>query len=76
MCMQCMAGAMTAGAAASGTRAFVAARHFSWMTPPRLRGLSVALLAAALLASAGVVGGSGPKQQHPAAQPATPVSQR
>jgi hypothetical protein len=76
MCMQCMAGAMTAGAAASGTRAFVAARHFSWMTPRRLRALTVALLAAALLASAGVVSGSTAKPHQPAAQPAADASDR
>jgi hypothetical protein len=76
MCMQCMAGAMSAGAAASGTRAFVAARHFSWMTPRRLRALTVALLAAALLASAGVVTGSTTKPEHPAAQPAAHASDR
>jgi hypothetical protein len=47
MCMQCMAGAMTAGAAATGTRAYVAARRPSWLTSLRLKRLTVCLLVAA-----------------------------
>jgi hypothetical protein len=35
--MQCMASAIGAVGAASGTRAFIAGRHFSWLTPRRLR---------------------------------------
>jgi hypothetical protein len=58
MCMQCVAAAMGAGATASGTRAFIASRHFSWLTPRRLRLLTIALLATALLASATLVSGS------------------
>jgi hypothetical protein len=58
MCMQCMASAMTFGATASGTRSFIAARHFSWMTPRRLRAITIALIAGALVASALFVGGS------------------
>jgi hypothetical protein len=60
MCMQCMASAMGAVGAASGTRAFIAGRHFSWLTPRRLRLLTIVLLAAALLASATLVSGTGP----------------
>ena len=65
MCMQCMATAMTAGATASGARAFIAARHFSWLTPARLRTITIALLVAAFLASATLVSGSA-KQRAPA----------
>ena len=57
--MQCMASAMTFGAAASGTRSFIAAKHFRWVTPRRLRAITVALIAGALVASALFVGGSG-----------------
>jgi hypothetical protein len=71
MCMQCMAAAMSAGATASGTRAFIASRHFSWVTPRRLRRITVGLLAAALIASAGLVSGSTPAPQHPAADHAS-----
>jgi hypothetical protein len=60
MCMQCMASAMAAVGVASGTRAFVANRHFSWLTPRRLKLLTIVLLAAALVASATLVSGTGP----------------
>jgi hypothetical protein len=58
MCMQCMAGAMTAVGAASGTRAYVASRRFVWLTPRRLKALTIALAVAALVASATLVSGS------------------
>lgn len=58
--MQCMASAMGAVGAASGTRAFIAGGHFGWLTPRRLRGVTIVLLAAALLASAVLVSGTGP----------------
>jgi hypothetical protein len=60
MCMQCMASAMGAVGVASGARAFVAARHFSWLTPRRMRAVTIVLLSAALLASATLVSGTGP----------------
>jgi hypothetical protein len=31
--MQCMATAMTAGTGVSGTRAYIARKHFAWVTP-------------------------------------------
>jgi hypothetical protein len=70
MCMQCMATAMTAGAGVSGTRAYIAARHFSWVTPRRLRAITATLLAAGLLASATLVSGStaAPQRAAPATQ--------
>jgi hypothetical protein len=70
MCMQCMATAMTAGAGVSGTRAYIAAKHFSWITPRRLRVITATLLAAGLLASATLVSGSTaqPPRAAPAAQ--------
>ena len=55
-----MMGAMTAGAGATGIRAWLGWRRLSWLTPRRMRALTVALLAGALLASSVVVGGSGP----------------
>jgi hypothetical protein len=58
MCMQCMATAMTAGAGVSGTRAYIAARNFSWVTPRRMRAITASLLVAGLLASATLVSGS------------------
>lgn len=58
MCMQCMAGAMTAGVAASGTRAWLAAHAPRRLTPRRLRAVTVTLLGAALLVSASLLSGS------------------
>jgi hypothetical protein len=50
MCMQCMAGAMAAGAGASGMRAWLVARAPVWLTPRRRRIATRGLLAAGLLA--------------------------
>ena len=59
MCAQCMTTAMAAVGTASGVRAFVASRHFSWLTPRHMRRLTFALAAGAVIASATLVGGSG-----------------
>lgn len=58
MCMQCMAGAMTAVGAASGVRAYVGNRRFSWLTPTRMRRFTIALAIAAVAASATLLSGS------------------
>ena len=71
--MQCMATAMTAGAGVSGTRAYIAAKHFSWMTPRRMRAITATLLAAGLLASTTLVSGSAPRPR--AAAPAVQHAQ-
>lgn len=57
--MQCMMGAMTAGAGATGARSWLATRRWQWLTPTRLRRATMFLLGAALLASATLIGGSG-----------------
>jgi hypothetical protein len=62
--MQCMMTAMGATASATGIRSFVAAKHFSWMTPRRLKVLTAVLLSAALLVSATLVSGSTGKSAH------------
>lgn len=49
MCAQCMAAAATTAAAATGIRAWLAARRPDWLTPARLRRLSAGLLAAAVV---------------------------
>jgi hypothetical protein len=54
-----MMGAMTATASATGVRAWLAQRGWTWLTPRRLRFVTVGLLAAALLVSAVGFGGSG-----------------
>jgi hypothetical protein len=64
MCMQCMASAMTAVGAASGTRAYIASRRFRWLTPGRLKAITIVLFAAAMIASATLVSGSAPPPHH------------
>jgi hypothetical protein len=49
MCMQCMATAMTAGAAATGMRAWIASHTPHWMTPRRLKMTTAAILAVGVL---------------------------
>lgn len=58
MCMQCMAGAMTATAGAAGIRAWLATRAFGWLTPKRMKAITIGLIAFALLASTVLIGGS------------------
>lgn len=55
MCVQCIAGAMTAGAAATGVRAWLVVHAGPWLTPGRKRALTGVLITAGVL-SAGVVG--------------------
>jgi hypothetical protein len=52
MCAQCMATAATATAAATGVRAWAAARGPAWLTAGRLRVLTVVLIAIAVVAAA------------------------
>jgi hypothetical protein len=59
MCVQCMATAMTAVGAASGTRAYLGSRHYAWLTPKRLRAITFLLAIGAVLVSATLVSGSG-----------------
>ena len=55
--MQCMVGAMSAGATATGLRAWLVARAPTWLTPTRQRRLTRALVVTAILAAA-VIGPS------------------
>lgn len=57
MCMQCIAGAMTAGAATTGLRGWLVSRAGPWLTPRRKTVLTRALIAAGVLA-AGLIGSS------------------
>jgi hypothetical protein len=59
MCMQCMMGAMAAGAGATGARSWLATRRYRWLTPRRMRALTIALLGSALVAASVLLGGSG-----------------
>jgi len=55
MCVQCLAGAMTAGAAATGARAWLVTRFGHWLTPARKRAVTAVLITSGVLA-AGVIG--------------------
>lgn len=57
MCTQCLMGAMSAGAAATGLRAWLVARQPRWLTPSRQRRLTCMLLVLGVL-TAGVIGPS------------------
>jgi hypothetical protein len=59
MCMQCMMTAMTSTAAASGVRSWLHTRRYEWLTPERMRRVTIGLVAAALIASATLISGSG-----------------
>jgi hypothetical protein len=55
MCVQCIAGAMAAGAAATGTRAWLVAHAGRWLTAGR-RGVLTGVLIVAGVLGAGVIG--------------------
>ena len=55
MCMQCIAGAASAAATATGLRSFLAARYGHLMSARRKRALTITLLSAGVLAG-GLVG--------------------
>jgi hypothetical protein len=58
MCAQCMATAATAAGAVSGLRSWLGAQSFAWLTPTRLKGITVVMVVLAVLVSA-TVSGSG-----------------
>lgn len=53
-----MYGTMAAGAGATGVRSWLAARGFAWLTPRRMRRVTIGLLGGATLASSLLVSGS------------------
>jgi hypothetical protein len=58
---------MAAVAGATGVRSWLAAHHFSWLTPPRLRRATIVLCMLALLGSSLGVSGSTKAPTAPAA---------
>ena len=72
MCMQCIASAMTAGAAKTGIRAWVATHNPRWMTARSLKLTSAALLTVGVLASGSHLapnGGTAVAKDRPAPWP-------
>lgn len=59
MCMQCAAAATVAVGSASGIRVWLGAHRRAWLTPRRLRTLTIALGVMAVIGSGIAVGGSG-----------------
>jgi hypothetical protein len=56
MCAGCALAAMTG---ASATRSWLQAQHVTWLTPRRMRVVTVALFTAATIGSSATLGGSG-----------------
>jgi hypothetical protein len=50
---------MSAGATVTGTRSWLASRHWDWLTPERLHRMTIAMVVIALMLSATVLSGSG-----------------
>ena len=58
MCVQCMMGAMSAGAAVIGTRSWLASKRWAWLSPERLQRVTIALVVVGLVSSATMLSGS------------------
>jgi hypothetical protein len=71
MCAGC---AIAAASAATGFRSWLQNHHFAWLTPRRLRALTIAAMCAAGLVSTVGLSGSTPPPRHGAPAPA--VQQR
>jgi hypothetical protein len=71
MCVGC---AMCAASAASGFRTWLQTHHFGWLTPRRMRALTLAAMCAAGIVSTIGFSGSTAAPAH-AGQPATPSHQ-
>jgi len=59
---------MAAASAASGFRTWLQTHHLGWLTPRRMRGLTIAAMCAAGLVSTVGVSGSTPPPAHHAAR--------
>jgi hypothetical protein len=71
MCVGC---AITAASAATGFRTWLQNHHFGWLTPRRMRALTISAMCAAALVSTVGFSGSTPPPAH-ASQSATATSQ-
>ena len=59
MCVHCMIGAASAGAAATGIRSVAAVKLSRFMTPLRMRVMTGSLITAALILASTALSGSG-----------------
>lgn len=60
---------MAAAAGATGVRSWLAAHHLTWLTPRRMRAVTIGLMVAGLLASSVTLSGSTPKPHRAAVRP-------
>jgi len=68
---------MAAASAATGFRSWLQTHHFGWLTPRRMRSLTIgAMCAAGLVSTIGFSGSSTPATAHPAAAAAHHASVR
>jgi hypothetical protein len=58
---------MVAGSAATGLRTWLQTHHFGWLTPKRMRALTLAAMCAAGLVSTVGISGSTPPSGHASA---------
>lgn len=76
MCVQCMAGASVCVGSASGMRAWLATRGWSWLTPRAKKRMTVALMVAAVVASSLLASGAAPPAQTSASSVGEPQFSR
>jgi len=69
MCVGC---AMTAASAATGFRTWLQSHRFGWLTPRRMRALTISAMCAAGLVSTIGISGSSTPSLHPS--PAAPAA--
>jgi hypothetical protein len=70
---------MAAASAATGFRTWLQTHHFGWLTPRRMRALTLAaMIAAGLVSTVGISGSTAPASaaSHHASAPATTTSGR
>ncbi len=60
---------MAAAAGATGVRSWLAAYHLTWLTPRRMRTVTIGLMVARLLASLVTLSGSTPNTHRAMARP-------
>ncbi len=72
MCAGC---AMAAASAATGFRSWLQTHHFGWLTPKRMRSLTIgAMCAAGLVSTIGFSGSTAPTTAHAATHRAAAVA--
>jgi len=71
MCAGCALAAMTG---ASATRSWLQAQHITWLTPKRMKTVTIGLFVAATIGSSATLGGSSAPTSTPHQSPAAHVT--